>query len=452
MIGLAARSVRHRGTSFAATFVTLLLGTALMGSFATLAETAGGPVSAADAETLRIMGLVVGGWGTLIVLFAAASTLGITVRQRELELAALRIVGATPRQARRLVRLETLAVATLASVGGALLAAGGGRVLLALLREGGLVADDVAFAGGPASLAVTAAVVLATGLGAATVAGRRATRGPARGVLTGAATDGGRIRRWQVLLAVVLIGYGLAMAVVTMTVTADAEDPYAAMQTSGSNAILVSVGLALLAPVLLRRIALLGRPVLRRCGVAGQLAAFQTTRRAHQLAGVLGPVVVLSGAATGILMLVGIDDRTIRAAGTPPDDADAINLLNNVVMGMIVVFAAILVVTSFAAAVAHRRGELHRLWLLGATRRQVRSSVLAESAVVAVTGVVLGSLASLATIVPFAVARDEGVVPDGQLWLPPLVAVGTVLLTLASARSAVRRADPVGTARAGALR
>ena len=60
--------------------------------------------------------------------------------------------------------------------------------------------------------------------------------------------------------------------------------------------------------------------------------------------------------------------------------------------------------------------------------------------IVSILCIPLGLLASLATVVPFGVARHEGVVPDGQLWLPALVAAGVVALTLLSARSAVRRA------------
>ena len=66
--------------------------------------------------------------------------------------------------------------------------------------------------------------------------------------------------------------------------------------------------------------------------------------------------------------------------------------------------------------------------------------VLAEARGVACIGVVLGSVASLATVVPFGVARHEGVVPDAQLWVPPLVALAVVALTLGAAWSAVRRA------------
>ncbi len=241
---------------------------------------------------------------------------------------------------------------------------------------------------------------------------------------------------WRVLIALLLVAYGLAMGVVTIAVMADSDDPYAAMQTSGSSSILVGVGLAILAPVLLRWCAAVARPFVGRMGAAGHLAAFNTSRRAHLLSGVLAPVIVFTAASIGTLMLVGIDGRTL--AETNPD-SDTINLLNNVVTGMLSVFAAIMVVNAFAAVITHRRAELARLRLLGGTPEQVRGSVLAEAGIVAVVGIVLGTLASLATVIPFAVARDEGIVPDGQLWLPPLLAAVAVAITLASAAGAVRR-------------
>ena len=121
MMRLAIASLRHRLTASTATFLTIFLGTALMGSFATLTQAATGPVSDTDHDTLFIMGAVVGSWGALIVLFAVVSTVGITVTQRATEVGLLRTIGATPRQARRLVRAETLLVATVASAAGAAL-------------------------------------------------------------------------------------------------------------------------------------------------------------------------------------------------------------------------------------------------------------------------------------------------------------------------------------------
>ena len=442
MSRLAWRSLRHRPVAFAATFLAVLLGTALIGSFATLVETATGPVSDADAEALVTMGAVVGGWGAMIVLFSVASTAGVVVRQRAGEIGLLRTVGATPRQARRLVRSEVLLVSVSAAIAGAAVASVGGRALLAMIRSGGLVSDDVTYGGGMVSLASAAALVVVTARVAAGVAARRAVRGPAR--LVAAEADAGalgsRLPWWRRILGTVLVGYGVAMGVVTITVTAHADDPYAAMQTSGSAAILVSVGMAVLAPALLRLAATALRPLVDRRSV-GHLAAVTTTQRSALLAGVLGPVIVLTSAAIGTLMLVGIDGRSLDVAALDAelqDVADTVTLLNNVVVGMIVLFAAIMVVNSFAAVVAQRREEIRRLRLVGATPGQVRGSVLVEAAVVALVGVVLGAVASLATVVPFAVARDEGIVPDGQLWLPPVVALGAFALTMLAGRAAVR--------------
>jgi len=440
MTSLAWASLRHRATAFTATFVSVLLGAALIGAFATLAQTGMGDVSADDAETLRIMGIVVGSWGSAIVLFSVASTLGITVRQRAEEIGLLRVVGATPRQARRLVLAEAAAVTGLGAVLGALLAWPAGLVLLALLRNGGMVSGTVEYAGGPAALAVTVALVVLTGLVAAAVTARRSTTGPATLAIAEAASGTARMRWWRVLLGLLLIGYGVAMAVVTITVTAHDSDPYASMSTSGSSCILVAVGLATLSPVLLRWLSSACAPAVGRTGVVGWLAAYNTSRRSHLLGAVLAPVIVLTSGAVGVLMLVGIDHRTI-GAGHP--EGRTINLLNNLITGMMVVFAAVVVVNAFAAVVAGRRAELQRLRLLGATPSQVERSVLAEAAIVAGIGVLLGLLASLATVVPFAVARDEGPVPDGQLWLPVVVVVAATGLTLLSARSAVRRLGPL---------
>jgi putative ABC transport system permease protein len=443
MTGLALRSLRHRRSAFLATFLAALLGTALIGSFAALIGAATGPVSADDRSTLIVLGSVVGAWGALIVLFSVASTAGVAVAQRQVEIGLLRTLGATPRQVRRLVRAEVAVVGLVACVLGALVAAGTGRLLLGLLR-GGLVGGDVQWHGAGPTLAVTAAGVLAVSLLAASVAGRRASAGPAMVVLREGRAGGGRLHRWRIALAVLLLAYGIGAGVVTVTVTGHDPDPYAAMQTSGSSCLLVGIGLALLAPVLLRW---LSRPAAVLRGPAGWLAARTARTRPWLLSGVLGPVIVMTAGAIGVLMLVGIDRRT-QPAGPGPEQ-QTIALLNNVVTAMICAFAAIMVVNSFAAAVAHRRAELHRLWLLGATPDQVRRSVLAEAGIVAAVGVVLGTVASLATVVPFGLARHEGLVPDGELWLPPLLVAAVVGVTLLAAWAAVRSA-PVGAVPRGA--
>lgn len=445
MTTLALHSLRHRATAFTATFLSVFLGAALIGAFATLLETGQGDVSSADASTLTIMGAVIGGWGSMIVLFSVASTLAITVRQRSEEVGLLRVVGATPRQARRLVLAESAAVSTVAALLGALVAWPIGFVLLALFRNAGMVADSVTFGGGAASLGGIVVLVVLTSLVAAAVTGRRTTSGPATLAISEGRAGTGRMRWWRVAIGLLLVAYGVVTAVITITVTGHDDDPYAAMSTSGASSLLVGVGLAVLAPVLLRWASVVLAPAVGRTGAVGWLAAYNTSRRSQLLGSVLAPVIVLTAASVGVLMLVGIDNRTIGAAAAD-EDGDTINLLNNLVTGMLSVFAAIMVVNAFAAVVAGRRQELARLRLLGATRTQVERSVLAEAGIVAGVGVILGLVASLATIVPFAIARHEGVVPDGELWLPPVLVVAAVLLTLGAARSAVRRVGPLSGA------
>ena len=441
MLTLALRSLRHRATAMTATFVAILLGTAVMGSFTPLIQIAlesGTP--SAERETLLVLGGVVGAWGTVIALFSIVSTVGITVRQREVEIGLLRTVGAEPRQVRALVRAETLVVALVAAVLGAVVASLTSRALLDLLQSGGVVSEQVAHSGGWVALAATVVLLLLVSLAASGLAGSRASRGPATVALSEARTGTGRIAWWRWLVAVVAVGHATTMVVMTMATGKDAADPYDAMAMTGSLGLLVAVGLAALAPLLLRAGSWVLRPLLG--GTSGHLAAYNTSRRSHLLAGVLAPVMVLAAAAVSILMLVGIDERTLPT-GLPAEVTEGyetINLLNNVVTAMICAFAAIMVVNAFAALLADRRLELHRLRLLGATPGQVRGSILAEAGVVAAVGTVIGLLAAQATIVPFAYVRGEGLVPDAQLWLPPLLIAGAVALTLASAAGATSRA------------
>ena len=434
---LAVRSLRRRPAAVTATFLAAFLGTVLMGSFATLVETAL-HTDGDDRQFLVIMGAVVGGWSALIVLFSIASTVGITATQRARETGLVRAVGATPRQALGLVLWETLAVTVLAAALGAAVAAATGRRLLDALRDGGLVGDGTTFAGGPVSLGAAAAAVVLVGLLAAWLAGRRASAGPVVRVLREQSAEARRLPRWRVAAGVVLVGYGAGLAVVTTTVGRSSDDVHLAQETAGPAGIVVAVGLAVLAPWLLGVLAAPARTLAGR-SAAGHLAASNATRRAPLLAGVLAPVIVLVATATGTLLMVGVDERTLDAAGDPAGMGETITLLNYVVSGMVCLFAAIMVVNAFAAVVTARRGELHRLWLVGATRPQIRRALVGEAAIVGAVGVVLGTVAAAATSVSYAVARGEGVLPDGQLWLVPAVAAGAAAVTLGSAWACARR-------------
>jgi putative ABC transport system permease protein len=107
---------------------------------------------------------------------------------------------------------------------------------------------------------------------------------------------------------------------------------------------------------------------------------------------------------------------------------------------MITLFAAIMLVNTLVAATARRRREFAQQRLAGATPRQVVTTVLLECLVLAGTGVVLGAVASLATVVPFGMARAGATFADVSAAVYPGVAAAAVVVTLASGVGAARRA------------
>ncbi len=438
MKALAIRSLRHRYPAAVATFIAALLGTAMMASFATLAESAFS-AHEDDRELLIIMGGVVGGWSTVIVLFSIASTVGIVAEQRVREAGLLRTIGATPKQVRALIVYEAMVVTLFAAAAGVVVALAGGPALFDALQRGNLITPASSYDASLASPSMAAGVVVVVGTVAAWISSRRATRGAATFSLRQAEVPVRRLRWWRILVGALLIASGLASAIVTITVTGKATDAYAAMQTSGSASIVAGVGLAALAPWLLRVLATPLRPLLSGSG-SGHLAVQNLTRRAGVLAGMLAPVIVFVSTAVGTLLMVGIDDRTLTAAGDPEGVGDTIAMINAVVIGMISLFSLIMVVNATVAVVVHRRPELDRLWRLGATTRQLRTSVVLEAVVVAVLGIGLGLLGAMATAVPYSVVRHEGLVPNGQLWLPPFIAAVAVIVTAGAAWGAQRRA------------
>ncbi|WP_166346673.1 FtsX-like permease family protein [Phytoactinopolyspora limicola] len=438
MIRLAYASLKSRWSAFVAAFLSVFLGTTVIGAFATLAETAGGDVSATDREALLVMGGVVGGWGLAIVLFSVASTLNLTVRQRATEIALLRTVGATPRQARRMLVAETAGVSAVAAALAAVPAWLAGAGLFAVIERADIVAPTVEHQAGVASIGgASVAMVIVSAL-AAGLASRRATKAAARTALTESTTDRDRMSRRRIVAGVVFLLVGLNYSVLTVTVMADSDDPYAAMATAGPAAIAWAIGLAILAPALLRVAAVLVGVFLRHAGAAGYLAAHNATRRAHRLAGVLMPVIIFVGVGTGTTYLMAIENEVTAGVATSADD-DLIAMLNYVVVGMISLFAAIMVVNTTVAVISARRREFGQQRLTGATSRQVTATTLFEGGLVALTGIILGGVASLGTIVPYSQVKLDRLLPDlGIGYFLGVVAL-TLLLTLGSGYVATRR-------------
>lgn len=99
---------------------------------------------------------------------------------------------------------------------------------------------------------------------------------------------------------------------------------------------------------------------------------------------------------------------------------------------MVAGYAAITVINTLASSVAARRREFGLQRLAGSTRAQVMRMVGVESAIVAGSGVAIGTAAAVVILVPVSIKRLDTVVPGGSPWMYLTVVGGTVVLSLAA--------------------
>ncbi|WP_461065995.1 FtsX-like permease family protein [Streptomyces pseudoechinosporeus] len=425
MLALAMRSIRQRPGRFTATLLSAFLGATIIMTFNSMHDTAGAKgVDATSAETLSTAAGVVGGYGTLLVFFAIASTLTVNVRQRTAEIDLLRTSGATPAQIKRMVVGEATAVALLAALLAIAPAMLGGHALLSLFQDSGQVADSVDYSFGPIALQSGVAITLLASAGAAFLAIRRATR---------RRQPQGKGRKFFTYAALTLGGLA-----VCSTFAFSATDA-ALMAPPAYGAILLAVGFALLSPKLLT--AVLDRLLLS--GPSGYLAVRNMRQRAAQLSGVLMPLILFTGMATATLYMQAVENDAIDASGVPKSvDAKNLETLNLTVVGIIVVFSCIMLINSLYAATTYRSREFGQQRLAGATPGQVLGMVGVESLVLTATGVFFGTAAGLAGLIPFTAVRTDSLLPDQGLgtWLA-IVAIATAATfatSLATARRTLR--------------
>ncbi|MFE2051988.1 FtsX-like permease family protein [Streptomyces sp. NPDC059459] len=425
MFVLALRSIRRRPGRFLATLLSAFLGAAIVMAFQSMHDTAGQDgVDPVSADTLGTAAGVVGGYGTLLVFFAVASTLTVNVRQRAAELELLRCSGATPAQIKRLVVGEAVAVALVGAAAATGPAVLGGRALLGMFQDGGQVARSVEYTFGPLALSSGVAVTLLASAGAAFLAVRRVTRG-------------GRERAGaKRFLAYGALVTGAAGAGSTLLFSATDE---ALMAPPAYGAILLSVGFALLSPRLLKGV--LARLPLN--GASGWLAVRNLRERADHLAGILVSLIMFTAVSTATITMQAVESDAVRASGLVKSvDAKNLETLNLTVVGIVAVFVCVMLVNSLYAATTYRSREFGQQRLAGATPGQVLGVVGAEGAILTLTGVFFGTVAALAGVVPFTMVRTDAVLPDRfpGVWLAMVAVSAAVTLgtSLGTARRTLR--------------
>ncbi len=271
--------------------------TLLSGDERGFAEFAG---SEQASENLIVLSAVFGGLATMVMLFVVSTTLGLSIQQRQRELALLRAVGTTPGQLRRMVIGEALCMAVFAAGLGLLLGGVVGEWLFDRLADNGIVPTAMTHSSGWIPLVVASGAVLVGSFSGALIAGRRAARTRPTEALADAAIQ----RKWlswvRVLFAVLAFGGGLALFIVTVAVM---TGPIAA-STAGPSVMLWAIALALVSPGVTKLLlAVLRWPVRAFAGTAGHLATLSTKTRAVRVAAVVTPIMLATGMATANIYL-----------------------------------------------------------------------------------------------------------------------------------------------------
>jgi len=228
------------------------------------------PELALSRTTLIPVTAAFGGLAVFIAIFVVASTLGLSIQQREREIALLRAVAATPGQIRRMIAWEAVIVALVGSAAGIWPGIVLGRALADGMMRHGIVPPN--FTLSCDGLPVAAAIVggVAAALIAVLAAGRRAARVPPTLALTGAAAEPRLLGPGRVIGGLVALAAAIPLFAVSATTTA----PDTAAATSELNAIFLVVAAGFLGPIVPYVVArLLAPPLAAFSPVGGFLAS-----------------------------------------------------------------------------------------------------------------------------------------------------------------------------------
>ncbi|WP_329008189.1 ABC transporter permease [Micromonospora rifamycinica] len=246
-----------------------------------------------QAQLIPLSG-VFAGMTVFVAIFVVASTLGLSVQQRQKEIALLRSIGATPRQIRKMVRREALVVAVGAAILGVVPGVVLGPLLYHIVAEAGVISPVVEFHQGFLPYLIGPVVGIFAALMAANVAGRR----PAKTRPTAGIAEAALQRKWvswpRVVFAILFFGGGFAL----LLVTAIAMRGAVASATAGPAVMCWAIAIALISPGLTRLLAaILSVPARAFFGLAGYLGTINVRVRAVRVASAVTPIMLAVGLA-----------------------------------------------------------------------------------------------------------------------------------------------------------
>ena len=223
-----------------------------------------------------------------VAVFVAASTFAFSVVQRRRELGLLRVVGATPRQVRRLMFGEALVIGVSASAVGVLLGAAVAPPVGRVLVDNGFEPADFGARYQALPLLGSFAVGVVVAMLGVWAASRRAAKVHPLEALRDAAVDQRPMTRPRWIGGLGLTGAGMLMAFAATTVQSDDL-----VNLTLCTAMVLIVGLTLLAPAVIGPIArAVTFPLRRLRGATGMLVREGAATAVRRTASTAVPVLV----------------------------------------------------------------------------------------------------------------------------------------------------------------
>jgi putative ABC transport system permease protein len=164
------------------------------------------------------------------------------------------------------------------------------------------------------------------------------------------------------------------------------------------------------------------------------VAAHTTDRLAKQILVRAEPGADISTALARLassVPAVQLADRDAVIAGHT-EDLKTQAWVNYLLVGMLIAYTAVSVVNTLASATVRRRRELGLQRLTGCTRGQVLRMLTTEGALVALAGIILGTLVALATLIPFSATVSDSAFPTGPSWIYVVIIGAAAVLTFTS--------------------
>ncbi|AJF68752.1 FtsX-like permease family protein [Streptomyces vietnamensis] len=440
---LALGQLRRRPAAFTGLAVALFLlvaTTTLFGSLFAAEATAPEAVRRTAVAGPGPM-VIAGAFGEIAVLvafFVVVNAIGFALRRQHRELALLRTIAATPRQVRRLVRVQLLVTALLVAAPGSLAGRYAAHHFLVALQQRGMAAPDLRVPGTPLPALVAVAITLVVGLAASAVAVRRISRIAPAAALTATSTEQGRTGAPRLLAGVCALAGGGLLLRLAATRPAEELDKAGQAALFGSLVLLVAVGLT--GPLAARAlVALLGAPMRVLMPGTGWLAQANLRGYARRLTSAMVPVALLVGLSATMMIMT----RTAEhAAGTTSATSATDVWLRQAELALLTGFAAVSTINTVIAVTGERRREFALLRLVGATRRQLLRMLTAEAALTTAVGVLLGAAVAALATAAFSTAATGSPLPSVPAtacgWIVAGAAALTVPGTLGAGLHAVR--------------